>query len=308
LAVPPAAIIGILSIGITIGWAYYAARLLALSRKGAFESSWRNIAVGAIATAVGIAILTAADYIGAFWAGIAGSSMIAVGGAFMFLALISQYSIWKRMMSSEDSKKILQSFIASPVTAPQAKPAPPREEGPMGIPEGARTILEFDPKSDYESYVTGVVKNALRDGSTVALFTRQGSVLSRLAGVKLVLLSFSEESVKLGPDGALTVSMTNPSLILDAFDSVTKSGERVEVVVDSLTDLVLNIGFERTYNLLQRMSEAIAGSRAGLLLLLNAKAHDERTAAALEGYGTSILRYDGTGLHSQKVEQVRSGD
>ncbi len=308
MAVPPAAIIGILSIGITIGWAYYAARLLALSRKGAFENSWRNIAVGAIATAIGIAFLTAADFIGAFWVGIAGSSMIAIGGAFMFLALISQYSIWKRMMSSEDSKRILETFIASPVTAMQAKPPPPSEADPMGVPDGTRTILEFDPKSDYENYVTGVVKKAVRDGSTVALFTRQGSVLSRLAGVKLVLLSFSEEGLRLSPDGALAVSMTNPSLILDAFDSVTKSGERVEVVVDSLTDLVLNIGFERTYNLLQRMSEAIAGSRSGLLLLLNARAHEERINAALEGYATSILRYDSTGLHSQKVEQLSSGN
>jgi hypothetical protein len=309
-SVPPTAIIGILSIGITIGWAYYAARLLALSGRGAFEGSWRNIAIGAIATAIGIAFLTASDFVGALWIGITGSAMIAVGGAFMFLALVSQYSIWKRMLSSDDSKKILQSFATSSVKSISAQASPAVEKqmtatlvdrGPFSeFSEGKKTILEFDPASDYEGYVARIVRETLSTGSTVVLFTKQGSTLSGLKGVKMVLLSFSEQDLKLSPEGTLWVSITNPSLILDAFTSVAKSDPRARIVVDNLTDLTLNLGFEKTYNLLQEMNEVIAGSKSSLLLLFNLKAHDEQTRAAFEGYSNAILSFDSSGLHIQK--------
>jgi hypothetical protein len=71
-------------------------------------------------------------------------------------------------------------------------------------------------------------------------------------------------------------------------------------VVDNLTDLTLNLGFEKTYNLLQEMNEVIAGSKSSLLLLFNLKAHDEQTRAAFEGYSNAILSFDSSGLHIQK--------
>jgi hypothetical protein len=248
--------------------------------------------------------------VGALWVGITGSAMIAVGGAFMFLALVSQHSIWKRMLSSEDSKKILQSFATSsvkPVSA-QASPAVEKQvpvtladRGPFSeFSEGKKTILEFDPSSDYEGYVARTVRETLSTGSTVVLFTKQGSTLSDLKGVKIVHLSFSEQGLKLSPEGTLWVSITNPSLILDAFTSMTRSDPRARIIIDNLTDLVLNLGFEKTYNLLQEMNEVIAGSKSSLLLLFNAKAHDDQTKAAFEGYSNAILRFDGAGLHSEK--------
>jgi hypothetical protein len=290
-----------------VGWAYYAARLLALYGRGAFESSWRNIAIGAIATGTGIAFLTASDFDGALWIGLTGSILIAIGGAFMFFALVSQHSIWKRMLSSEGSKKILESFAMAQVKkatpAVENQPAAVQmSEGPYyGFSEGKKTLLEFQPDSEYERYVAGDIKEAMAEGATVALFTKQGSSLSALRGVKKVLLSFSEQSIRLSPEGTLSVSITNPSLILDAFTSVSKSDPSSRIVVDNLTDLILNLGFEKTYNLLQQMNEVIAGSKSSLLLLFNLKAHDEQTRAAFEGYSNAILRFDSSGAHPQKV-------
>ena len=43
----------------------------------------------------------------------------------MFLALVSQYSIWKRMLSSEGSKKILESFAMASVKKASAQAAAP---------------------------------------------------------------------------------------------------------------------------------------------------------------------------------------
>jgi hypothetical protein len=283
-----------------VGWAYYAVRLLALSRRGAFESSWRNIALGAVATAAGIGLLTAAAYVGGFYVGIAGSAMIAIGGAFMFLALVSQYSIWNRMLSSEDSKKVLESFAMRPVGKAAQTRTTPFVQGPSVSGDGKKTLLEFDPASGYEAYVAQTIRESVSRGSPVALFTKQGSTLSALKDVKMVFLSSSEQSIRLSQDeGTLWVSITNPSLILDAFATVTKADPGGKVVIDNLTDIVLNLGFERTYELLQKMNDA-SGARSGLLLLLNIKAHDEQVRAAFEGYGNAILRYDASGLHVQK--------
>lgn len=228
----------------------------------------------------------------------------------MFLALVSQHSIWKRMLSSEGSKKILESFAMASAKKASAQAAAPvgSQTLPLqanggqhyGFSEGRKSLLEFDPASDYESYVAEAMKEAMSGGATVALFTKQGSTLSGMKGVKKILLSFSEQSMKLSPEGTLSVSITNPSLILDAFTSVSKSDPNSRIVVDNLTDLTLNLGFEKTYNLLQEMNEVVAGTKLSLLLLLNVKAHDEQTKAAFEGYANAILRYDASGLHAEK--------
>ncbi|MDG6925398.1 MAG: hypothetical protein JRN09_02470 [Nitrososphaerota archaeon] len=291
-----------------MGWAYYAIRLLALSRRGAFESSWRNIALGALATATGIALLTAATYVGGSFVGIAGSAMIAIGGAFMFLALVSQYSIWNRMLSSEDSKKVLESFAMRPVGRvvtktpyqSQSQSQTTGAPGPTISGDGKKTLLEFDPVSGYEGYVAQMIREAISKGSAVALFTKPGSTLSGLKDVRMVFLSYSEQSIRLSQEeGTLWVSITNPSLILDAFATVTKADPGGRVVIDNLTDITLNLGFERAYDLLQRMND-VAGVRSSLFLLLNIKAHSGQVRAAFEGYGNAILRYDADGLHVQK--------
>jgi hypothetical protein len=121
----------------------------------------------------------------------------------------------------------------------------------------------------------------------------------------VILLSFSEQNIKLSPEGTLSVSITNPSLILDAFTSVLKQDPGAKMVIDNLTDLIFNLGFEKSYNLLQEMSEAIAGPKSSLLLLMNAKAHEEQVKAAFEGYCNTIFRYDESGLHWEKRAEIQ---
>ena len=228
----------------------------------------------------------------------------------MFLALISQYSLWRRMLSPEGQKSILDSFATSPVKKGQVPVAPQLASPAIAaafsdFTKGRKVVFEFDPASSYESYLAGRVGEMLRAGSTVVLFTKQGSTLSGLPGVKLVLLSFSEQSIRLSPEGALSVSITNPSLILEAFSSLIKSSPTARILIDNVTDLIFNLGFDKTYNLLQEMNEIVAGSNSSLILLVNLKAHDERVRGALEGYANAILRFDASGVHSEKGEPLK---
>jgi hypothetical protein len=314
LEIPPKAIIQAISFCVTIGWALYSARLLSLSGKGALESSWKNLAIGAILTAIGILFLTIADLVETSAMDIIGSAIVALGGVFMLLAIRRQYSVWKAAFSSANSKKPLKKFDGARAgrTLLTDSPTPGPSPGAIRGREtriGSRTILEFDPTSDYEEYVASRVKEALSGGSTPILFTKPGTTLSTLEGVKIVLLSFADKNVKLSPEGHMSVSIANQSLILDAFSSIVKLNPGAPVTIDSLTDLVLSLGFAKAYNLLWQMSEIIAESKSNLLLLFNPRAHDEKISTMFEGYADAILSYDRTGLHSKKGDiKDRSGE
>jgi hypothetical protein len=294
---------------VSVLWCIYCIRLLIQSRRGVFEHSWRNLGIGGIMTAVGIGFLTWGEFAlsSVFYIDAIGGLITAAGAAFKVLALGQQFSLWGGLLSSQESKRILESFaIAGPIakTATAARRGKPdtivQEVGASTIFNGLRILVEYDPTSDYDDFLGRRVERLLYKGSTLTIFTKQGSVLSGLKAVKLVLLSFSEQSIKLGAGGNLTVSITNPSLILETFASIVKSNPNETVIVDNLTDLTINLGFERAYNLLQGMAEMLAGTMSNLLFLFNPKAHDEKITAAFEGYCNVILRYDKNGLRTEK--------
>jgi hypothetical protein len=293
---------------VTIVWAITAVRLLAISGKGAFEASWKYLAIGAILIALATGLFTISDLLNSITLDDIATSLLIPGGVFMALALRGQHLVWRKALSSKDSRKILESFA---ISTEQKKPNLERrikdpvsnaKEAPL-IPGGKKVIFEFDPTSEYEEYIARRVKEISSSGSEAILFTKQGSTLSTLDGTKMVVLSFSEHAMKLSSEGNLSVSITNPSLILDAFTSIINSNPDATIIIDTLTDLILNLGFEKTYNLLQEMNEKLVGD-SSLLLLFNPKAHDEKLRSIFEGYANVILRFDRTGLQLEKGNNI----
>ncbi|MDA4118728.1 MAG: DUF835 domain-containing protein [Thaumarchaeota archaeon] len=293
----------IIAVVVTAVWAYFAVRLISLG-KGVLERPWKNMAYGAISIAFGVFFELTSYLFGIDWLDDIGIGLIAMGGLFVAWAMRRQYVVWNSVASSADSAKILESFATlkskptrsseMPVSNPNASNA--RLKG-LG---GKRIVLEFDPASDYERYVESLIEESTSGGSQTVLFTKPGSTLSGLRPSKLVYLSVSEQSLKLSPEGVLSVSITNPSLILDAFKSVLASNPDAAMIIDNLTELTLNLGFEKTYSLLQQVSEKMTKSKSPLVLLLNPAAHDEKIIAAFEGYGNVIIQCDSEGTHSRK--------
>jgi hypothetical protein len=299
----PDLILNIIAIGVVAVWGYFALRLIAVTRKGSLEGSWKNSANGALSIGLGIFFEFAKNELGANWAGELGSGLITLGGIFMALAMRNQYVVWSSITASSDSAIILESFAKSNLksaVSDEKAHVQTSKDTKLARLRGKKMILEFDPATDYEGYVSSLVKESSDLGSTAILFTKPGSTLSALEGTKLVYLSISEQGMKLNPDGALSVSITNPSLILDAFKSVLAANPDATLIIDNLTELTLSLGFAKTYSLLQQIGEKMIKSKSLLVLLLNPGAHDEKVVSAFEGYGNVIIRFDSTGTHSKK--------
>ena len=305
LEVPPKAIIQAVSFCITLGWALYSARLLSLGGKGSLETSWKNLAVGSIATAIGILVLTVDDLVESPLLDVLGSAIVAIGGAFMLFALRRQYSVWKAAFTSVEPNRVSTNHIGpSRVHMEQTK-----EVGPSVLRSTVadmrtqrRVLVEFDPASDYEQHVAGYLRRMSQEGLRVVLFTKQGSSLSTATNAKSVLLSFANEGLNVSHDGHMSVFIRNPSLILDAFASVLDVDPGAVVVVDTLTDLILSLGPSITHNLLWQMNELIGekGPSAALLLLFNPKAHKKETCSLIEGFADAIFYCDETGFNPGK--------
>lgn len=91
--------INILALLVTFGMSYYATRLVRKFRKGALETPWRSISVGAITlTAAGIAFtFTSAIDIPSLSSVLsyAGPILSVIGGVFLLLGLRAENQIWK---------------------------------------------------------------------------------------------------------------------------------------------------------------------------------------------------------------------
>jgi len=305
MEIPVKAIIQGISFCITTGWAIYGARLLSLGGKGSLETSWKNLAIGAITTAAGILVLTVDDLIQNPFLDVLGSAIVALGGVFMLLAIRRQYAVWKSAFTSVEPKRVFSNGAeTSSEQASQIMGVSPSAFHPMALDMGnrRRVLIEFGQASDCERHLIGYLSRMSEGGKRIVLFTKQGSSLSMAAEVKMVLLSSPNEGLHVSPDGHMSVFISNPSLILDAFASVLNADPEAVVVLDTLTDIVLSIGSSKTHSLLWQMNELMEkkGLNASLLLLLNPKAHDGETCSFIEGFANAIFYCDGDGIHPKK--------
>ena len=304
MEIPAKAIIQGISFCITTGWAIYSARLLSVGGKGSLETSWKNLAIGAITTAAGILILTVDDLIQDPFLDVLGSAIVALGGVFMLLAIRRQYAVWKSAFASLEPKRNLTNPAETSIEQEsRITRASPSAFHPMTLGGvNRRVLIEFGQASDYGRHLIGFLSRMSRGGRRIVLFTKQGSSLSTAPDVKIVLLSFANEGLNVSPDGHMSVFIGNPSLILDAFASVLNDNPEAFVTLDTLTDIVLSIGSSKTHSLLWQMNELMEkeGLNASLLLLLNPKVHDEETCSFIEGFADAIFYCDGDGFHPKK--------
>lgn len=300
----------VVSSAIALGMAYYAVLLLLLMRKGILEKGWRYTSAGAVLLALSIAVGAVLQ------AGVLPEEgilsmlvLLSIGVVYILIGLRAQYLIWKnKLFPLSTVQEVLENFIAAktpamkPSTSPLARKALSQELNlAHGQLVGKKILLEFDPASNYEEHVKKFIHEALTNNQTAVVFTKQGSNIASLGNVKVVVLSVSEQALELLPEGNLKVSITNASILLEAFNRVLNSFPQTFIVVDSLSDMVLNLGFERTHKLLQQVSERMTNRNSSILLLFNPKVHDEKVKAVFEAYANILLKADKSGLHLIKA-------
>jgi predicted transcriptional regulator len=175
-------------------------------------------------------------------------------------------------------------------------------------------LLEVDPKSDFERFVKDHVERCVAEGRTVFVFTSEGSPVHRLVdgmgGVSLILFSMDPEGAQRGGGTADRVSVlgVDRAVFLTVLDSLVATKGKVNVVLDSISSLVLAEGFQDTYKLLRQSIEIVgrsAASRISALAILVKGAHQEAEQSMFRSIFPVLLSYDPSGLKVVKPQSLR---
>jgi len=173
---------------------------------------------------------------------------------------------------------------------------------------GRNVLFEIDPASNYEKIIQDFTTEASANIEPVVIFSSKGSAiysaLSREKNVRFLLLT---QRISVPEQNASTSDVllpaNNTSLLLDALDKAleTQPYSNLNVVFDSLSSLILLVGFDKTYSFTRYALEMLASRNATTLFLFNPSAHDMKVASSLRGLFDTQVLYGKGGLQIVKA-------
>lgn len=176
---------------------------------------------------------------------------------------------------------------------------------------GRKILLEFDPESHYERAIQDFATEALANSEPAVIFTRRGSTvhssLREQKAVKFFCLTQQVSAPKEFSENEMLLPSNVTSLMLDVFDKTLKAPPQgvVNLVFDSLSDLVLSIGFEKAYRFMRYAVEMLASPRNTVLFLLNQNAHDPKVTSSLRGLFSDLIFFGKDGMKTVKLPKVQ---
>jgi len=217
-------------------------------------------------------------------------------------------------VSEESVKSFIEEFFVHPV-APTIRTQPHAFSKTLGLNHqqmvGRKILLEFDPASRYEKVVQVFAVEALANVEPIVIFTRRGSAihssLHEQKGVKFFCLTQQVSVPKEFSENEMLLPSNDTSLMLDVFDKTLKAHAdgNINVVFDSLSDLVLSVGFEKTYRFMRYAIEMLASPRNTVVFLLNQTAHDSKVESSLRGLFSNQIFFGKRGIKTVKLPKVQ---
>lgn len=174
--------------------------------------------------------------------------------------------------------------------------------------EGRNLLLETDPASNYENLIQDFALEAAANIEPITVFTTKGSatysVLSKKENVRFFLLTQLVSAPQ--PNSVQEVILlpsNNTSLLLDALDRTLRAYpySNQNIIFDSLSTLVLSVGFEKTYNFVRYALDLLSSKKTTALFLFSPSAHDSKVASGLRSLFNDQLVYDKNGLEIVKL-------
>jgi hypothetical protein len=175
-------------------------------------------------------------------------------------------------------------------------------------------LLEFDPASNYEKTIRDFAVEALASSEQVVIFTRKSSTmhssLHEYKNTKFFCLTQQSSVPKELSDNEVLLPSGDTSLMLGVLDKTLKAYPNVaiNVVFDNLSDLVLSIGFEKTYRFIRYALEILAAPRSTVIFLLNRTAHDPKVASSLRSLFSNQAFFGEEGMQAVKLVEAEVTD
>jgi len=200
----------------------------------------------------------------------------------------------------------------------------PTLEGPSEYPFSTRLgvgkrflarrniLLEINPATDYERVIIDFAKEVISTKHILFTFTSRGSPIYRVLsethdviGTLRFFILTDKVSYPKPTEGQLNEIMVpqhDNSILLDVLDKTLKStpDTPIAILFDSITDMTLSIGLEKTYNFLKQANEIVNDPRATSLFIINEPAHDDKTKTLIRSLFPNHLSYTAAGLKATK--------
>ena len=167
---------------------------------------------------------------------------------------------------------------------------------------GKIIILEFDPRIPIQSHIEKLVTEVKANAEMAVILTRKRS------NIDLNISSLLAEKYYLAPSNPLyrnacdkVVPLNDTSSLLGFIMSKASNEATTYILLDNLTDLILNSGLDSTYSTVMHMADILTERMATLVLLLNSKAHGSKILAAFETVANLIIV-----LEDKKLRLIKS--
>jgi hypothetical protein len=122
--------------------------------------------------------------------------------------------------------------------------------------------------------------DVLFSNPNLLVLTRKGSnIYNRAPGRALVWVLAQDGSAQ---SDARTVPSADEAVIAESISEIIKENPSATVLVDSATELIYTLGFEKVFSLLRRLSESVSSyPNSSVVVLVNKKAHEQRIIEAI---------------------------
>lgn len=168
---------------------------------------------------------------------------------------------------------------------------------------GKEFLLEVNPSVRYEESIKDLALELGTKQYLLFAFTSRGSpVYNSLSAVENVKFFTMTTRVSYPKPGDLPTEMLVPandqSVLLNVLDKAITSNPDLKfgLVFDSITDLILSSGLEKTYKFLKQTIEMTSSHAITAVFILTSGAHSERDESVVRSLFSSQLSYDSSGL------------
>ena len=203
-------------------------------------------------------------------------------------------------------------------TSPRQPPVAARDRVPSVLREGELNLIEVDTSIEYEEKLRELVTAFLAEDRSVFVISAKGSrvqsFFSTFPGVKLYTMSGGTRYIAPSPTRSdeVNIPLFDPGVLLEVLGrtlgappgsssqpstSVGPDGT-VVIILDSISDLIVYSSFLASYKFLREVAEMTSGTKATLLLILFAGAHDEKEVMAIRSIFASQLRVSPEGFQT----------
>jgi len=175
---------------------------------------------------------------------------------------------------------------------------------------GRKILLEFDAASNYEKPIHDFVSEVLANEEPIIVFTRSGSPihssLREHKAVRFFCLTQKTSVPKEVSESEMLVPSNDTSLMLNVFDKMLKAHTKgtINIIFDNLSDLVLSIGFEKTYRFMTYSAEMLFSPRITALFLVNEIAHDPKVLSSFRSLFSNQIFFGKAGMQTIKLPET----